>query len=72
MKIKEVLKSIFSSDQSLSSKRVFGAIGFIASVIIIWTIKPEFVDYLLTVSASLLGLETITRIFKKNESNKEL
>jgi hypothetical protein len=70
MKIKAILKSIFSSDQSLSSKRVFGAIGFIASVIIIWTKQPEFVDFLLTVSASLLGLETITKICKKNESNQ--
>ena len=69
MKFKEILKQIFSDRTTLSSKRVFGAIGFIAFiVIIVCKIDNETVRTLGIISASLLGLgtfETIMSNFKK-------
>ena len=69
--MKKILTQIFSADQALSSKRIFGAIGFIGAIVIIFMKKPEYVDYLLYTSASLLGLETIAQAFKKNDNNNQ-
>ena len=66
--MKKILAQIFSSDQALSSKRLFGGVGFICAIIMIWTnIASDNVPYLLYVSASLLGLDSITQIFKKEK-----
>jgi formate/nitrite transporter FocA (FNT family) len=48
-----------------SSKRLFGAIGFITAIIYIAVWGHELIETLLYVSAALLGLESITQIFKK-------
>ena len=70
--MKSILKQIFSSDQALSSKRIFGGIGFICSIIMIWTkVANENVPYLLYVSVSLIGLESVTQIFKKENNNQQ-
>lgn len=61
-------KSIFSSDGSISSKRVFGAIGFIWACVLITVQKIPLVDTLLFISAALLGLETLTSVFNKPKS----
>jgi formate/nitrite transporter FocA (FNT family) len=48
-----------------SSKRLFGAIGFITAIIYIAIWGRDLIETLLYVSAALLGLESITQIFKK-------
>jgi flagellar biogenesis protein FliO len=64
--MKDFIKGIFSSGTPESSKRLFGALGFICAIIFIAIWKRDLVETLLIVSASLLGLETLTNIFKKN------
>ncbi len=64
----DFIKGIFSAGTPESSKRVFGAIGFICSIVFIAIWKHELLETLLIVSASLLGLESLTSIFK-NKSN---
>ena len=69
--MKKILTQIFSSDQALSSKRIFGGIGYISAIVMIWTkVQSDNVPYLLYVSASLLGLETITQIFNKSKNQQ--
>lgn len=48
-----------------SSKRLFGAIGFITAIIYIAIWSHPLIETLLYVSAALLGLEAITGVFKK-------
>ena len=66
--MKTFIKGIFTSGTPESSKRVFGALGFICAIIFIALWKRELVETLLIVSASLLGLETLSGIFKKQSN----
>lgn len=67
--MKEFIKGIFSSGTPESSKRVFGAIGFICSIAMMFLKYDEaYWGTLLMISSLLLGLETITGIFKKKEN----
>lgn len=66
---------MFSSDQSLSSKRIFGAIGFLVCLgclifetITIHDILPDEYEITLTTSASLIGLESMANIFNKSKN----
>jgi hypothetical protein len=59
------INGIFSTGTPESSKRVFGAIGFICSIIYIGIWGHDLIPQLLYVSASLLGIETISNIFTK-------
>jgi len=59
------MRNIYQSDQPESSKRFFGSIGFMASIIFIAIWSHSLIEQLLYVSATLLGLETITKAFKK-------
>ena len=61
--MKKFFKDMFSSDNGVSSKRVFGGIGFICSIIYIALWSRDLIDFLLITSASMIGLETITSIF---------
>lgn len=61
----QFIKDMFSSDNPTSSKRVFGAIGFIAAIVKIVGWQPELTETLLFTAATLIGLEAITKIFKK-------
>ena len=64
--MKTWLLKLFSSDVSVSSKRVFGAIGFIAMLIKVAVMKDtSLVTEMIIVSASLLGLETIANALRK-------
>lgn len=58
------LKDMFSSGDSVSAKRVFGGIGFVCSIVFIAIWNRELIDMLLITSASLIGLQTVTDIFK--------
>lgn len=59
------IKGIFTTGSPESSKRVFGGIGFICAILFIALWNRQLTDTLLFVSASLLGLETITNLWKK-------
>lgn len=72
------IKDLFSSKQSVSSKRVCGFAGWIVCLLIavIATIKqltiPVFLDTVLITSATLLGLDSVTNIWKQgNKYNNE-
>ena len=72
-KPKIALKTLFFKDTGgYSSKRFLGVIGFLVCVIVfiiafIFKLQiPEFGDLLLTVSASLVGLDSVASIFKKS------
>ena len=57
------LKDMFSSEKGVSSKRVFGGIGFLCSIVFIALWSRDLIDFLLITSASMIGLETISAIF---------
>jgi hypothetical protein len=59
------LRNIFTSDKPESSKRFFGAIGYISAIVAIFVWRHDLVETLLFVSAGLLGLDSITKIWKK-------
>lgn len=53
------------SSSSESSKRLFGAIGFITAIIYIAVWDHNLIETMLYVSAALLGLDSVAGIFKK-------
>jgi len=67
--MKKVLFQIFSSHGKISSKRVFGGIGFIWCMILIsMGMYDTTILTALGISASMIGLETIATFFKKDSS----
>jgi len=56
---------MLSNNDSVSSKRVLGVIGFVCSIIFIAIWQHDLIDLLLLTSASLVGLETVANAFKK-------
>ena len=70
-KIIEFIKLMFTSNSGISSKRVFGAIGWISFVFICLYCTfqhiqaPVMCDTLAICSSALLGLDTITGIWKR-------
>lgn len=70
-KIVNFIKLMFTGGSGISSKRVSGFIGWIAFVIICGyctvekTQAPTMCDTLAVCSAALLGLDTVTNIWKK-------
>ena len=66
------LNKMLSSDESLSSKRVCGVAGWIVclALVIFCTItqtpSPEALEMLFICATSLLGVDSITSIWKKN------
>ena len=71
MKFSEFLKSIVSSHSGISSKRICGVIGWIAciGVLIYCTINviqaPVMIDTMLFCCMALLGIDSVTGIWKK-------
>lgn len=72
--MKDFIKSVLSAQKgSISSKRVCGCLGFLISigVLIYCTVKqieaPQFTDAFTYTCAALLGVDSITRIWKKQE-----
>ena len=60
----QFLKGLFESDKPQSSKRFFGAIGFICFIVFVAIWDRTLIDTLGFLSVSLIGLETITTAFK--------
>ena len=72
------IQSLLSADRdSLSSKRLCGIVGWLccSAVLIMCAIKgtqaPEMVDILLYSSAALLGVDSITDIWKAGENTNK-
>lgn len=70
MKISKFLIDALSSTESVSSKRLFGGVGFVTSsiVVVYCTITgkqaPDIVELYLICSVSLVGLDSITGIWR--------
>ena len=64
-------KEIFTKNNIMSSKRVCGVLGFLGclGILIYCTIQsvqaPEMIDIFLIICASLLGVDSVTDIWKK-------
>jgi hypothetical protein len=58
------IKGMLSNGTPESSKRFFGAIGFLCAIIFIALWKRDLIEVLLFTSASMIGLSAITDIFK--------
>ena len=73
MKFKDFILQMFTGQNSISSKRVMGVLGwFVCLFVCIWcTIlaipAPEIINMLFICSASLLGIDSIMSPFKKKE-----
>jgi len=69
MKAKNIFFQIFSDGETLSSKRIFGAIGFVAFIVLlIMNYDNDSIKTLGYIASALLGLgtlETIMSNFKK-------
>ena len=67
------LKDAVTSNNCVSSKRIAGLMGWIVCLIIIIYCSiatkeaPEAIDTLFVCSTSLLGLDSITNVFKKKQ-----
>lgn len=75
-KIKEFLKLMITSHSGISSKRVCGVLGFlvISFVIIFCTVSsiqaPLILETFIWAVALLLGVDSVTGIFKKFDKNE--
>lgn len=76
-KIKEFLKQMITSHSGISSKRVCGVLGFLAIlfVLIYCTIcgiqAPLMIDTFIYAICLLLGIDSITGIWKKFNNNEK-
>lgn len=74
---KEFLKELFASYSGTSSKRVCGVIGWFASIAILiyCTIMkiqaPVMIDTFLICVMALLGIDSVTAIWKNFDNNKK-
>lgn len=75
MTIKEFTIKLFTPNGGISSKRFFGAIGWMVclSAALYCTIHgiqaPLFLDSVIYASAALLGVDSITDIWKKKKTS---
>ena len=63
MKLITYIANLHRTGTNESAKRFYGGIGFISCIVMTW-LKIDC-SMLISVSAGLLGLETITNFFKK-------
>gem|GEM_PF-2518872 len=71
-KIIEYLKKMHSSDPEVSSKRIYG--GLIILSTLVWSIckgNTEVINTLIIVAAAMLGVETVERIVRKRSNADE-
>ena len=57
--MRQFFSNLFSSQSPTSSKRFFGGVGFVCSVVFIAIWQHDLINELLYVSASLIGLDTV-------------
>ncbi len=70
MKFTEFIKNMYSADNAISSKRVHGSLGYIASIVYIGIFATELIPLLLITSAALLGLDSAIEYLKLKYNNK--
>lgn len=68
--MKEFFKGIFSSGTPESSKRFFGAVGFVYCLFYNWIGSLGLTETILYLSCLLIGLEQITTIFNNKQNGK--
>lgn len=75
MKFIEFVKGIVSSHSGISSKRVCGVLGWIVAIVVLLycTVQviqaPLMIDTFLVCCMALLGIDSITGIWKKPNNN---
>lgn len=73
MEVKEFLRKMVTRNGGISSKRVCGVIGWAVClfVLVYATLSsltvPSFADTVLIASAALLGVESVTNVWRKND-----
>ena len=63
--MKEFFKNIFLKDKPESSKRFFGAVGFVAATLVICVYQQDFTDQLLYTSAIMIIGGTFDTLISK-------
>ena len=69
--MKKFILEIYNSQSPTSSKRVFGSIGWICSIVFIALWQRELVNELMYTSATLIGLDTATKVAELFTSKKK-
>ena len=65
--MKTFLKNIFLKNKPESSKRFFGAVGFVAATFVICIFKQDLIDQLLYTSAALMGMGILDNLKNKEQ-----
>lgn len=77
MKILNWFKLMIDSDSSVSSKRFCGVLGWLISIVIIiyCTVNviqaPSIMEFFLISVVGLLGVDSVTEIWKKSNNNAD-
>lgn len=77
-KILEYLKLMVTAHSGFSSKRVCGVLGFIVVIIVLLYCTfmeieaPVMIETFIYAICALLGIDSVTSIFKKNNENNQV
>ena len=70
--MKKYLKEFLSSNQSVvDTRHVVGTLLLIFCCVLTWLKEPQMVDILIYTACALLGIGTLSDIFKKKDDNNE-
>lgn len=58
----DFIRNVFKSDSPESSKRFFGAIGFLSAIFFIAFFDRTLITELLYTSSALIGLDTVQKL----------
>ncbi len=65
------LKELFSPEGGISSKRIFGSLSIIASIVMVYTgVDAEIIKAFLMTGTALLGVSVASEIAKVNINGK--
>lgn len=73
MLVSEFIIKLFTAGSKLSSKRFFGAVGWVVCLIVVLycTVAnqqaPLVLDSIIIASTTLLGIDSVTRIWQKKQ-----
>ena len=65
--MKAFIRGLFMSDRPESSKRFFGAIGFLCAIVFIAIWDKTLINELMYTSAALLGLDAVVGAINKKK-----
>ena len=63
--MKKFLKDMFSGGSDVSSKRVFGGLGFVCGIVFVATFDHTLIPTLMYLSTALLGLGIMDKLSQK-------